>query len=236
MFLLGDVERGPGLFAGHHAERGVEAFVQQSRVLAGFKIFHRAVDDIAHLAAAIESCRADLIRRQQIRYLEILFRWIGVQRERIVGLAEETSRLAVGHVAAAAPHQFRQHDKWRQVALASEQVTGDGSGVRRLHTAGEAPASLHDLPTSIVHCRAAVMHGAYKRKLVRHLGVHRQDFGDVDIGRLGADRLERAANFARCIGFHVPEVDVARRAEVEYHDTRAVIMARFYCTMLLCGE
>ena len=77
-----------------------------------------------------------------------------------MGLAEETSRLAVGHVAASAPHQFRQHDKWRQVALASEQVTGDGSGVRRLHTAGEAPASLHDLPTSIVHCRAAVMHGA----------------------------------------------------------------------------
>ena len=50
------------------------------------------------------------------------------------------------------------------------------------------------------------------------LGVQRQDLGDLDRGRRGRDRLERAANLGRRVGLHVQDVELAGCAEVEDHD------------------
>ena len=76
-------------------------------------------------------------------------------------LAQKTARLAIGQIAAAAPHQFRQHHKRRQITFAPEQMTRHRADVRCLHPTGKAPARLHDLPTRIVHRCAAVMHRPY---------------------------------------------------------------------------
>ena len=223
-FFLGDVERGAGLFAGHHAEGGMKTVVEQSGVLAGLEIFHRTIDDFAHLSPSIESRSPDLVGRQQVGHLEILLRRVGVEGERVVRLAEETAGLTVGHIAAAAPHQLRQHDKRRQVALAAQQVTGHRPGVRSLDAAGEAPAGLHDLPASIVHRRAAVVNRPHERKLVGDLRVPGENLRDVDVGRLGADRLERPANLPGRIRFHVPQIDVTGSPEIEDHDAGTVVV------------
>ena len=126
-------------------------------VLAGLEIFHRTIDDFAHLSPSIESRSPDLVGRQQVGHLEILLRRVGVEGERVVRLAEETAGLTVRHVAATSSHQLRQYDEWRQVALAAQQVTGHRPGVRSLDAAGEASAGLHDLPAGIVYRRAAVV-------------------------------------------------------------------------------
>ena len=67
----------------------------QLGVVAGLEVGDRLVDDRAQLAAACEAGFADLRRRQQVGHLEVRFRRIGHQRERVVGLAQETGVLAV---------------------------------------------------------------------------------------------------------------------------------------------
>ena len=82
----------------------MKAVIEQTGVLAGFKILHRAIDNVAHLSPSIESRSANLVGRQQVGHLEIFLCRIGVEGERVVRLAEETTGLTVGHVAATPSH------------------------------------------------------------------------------------------------------------------------------------
>ena len=140
--------------------------------------------------------------------------------------AQKTARLSVRQIAAAAPHQFRQHYERRQITLAPEQMARHRADVRCLYPTGKPPPRLHDLPARIVHRRAAVMHRPHQRKLIGHLRVQRQYFGNIDVRRLGANGFERPAILRRRLRFHVPQIHVAWRAQVENHNARAILVPR----------
>ena len=50
--------------------------------------------------------------------------------------------------------------------------------------------------------------------------MQRENLGDLDVGVVGFDRLERAADFAWSIRLHVKGVHLAWRAEIEDQDHR----------------
>ena len=85
-------------------------------------------------------------------------------------LAQKAPGLPVGQIAAAPTHQLGQNHEWRQVGLAATEIADSRADVRRIHTPGEQPARLHHLPTSVVHCRSAMMHGPHERELVSSHG------------------------------------------------------------------
>ncbi len=166
----GEVERLARLRAGHQPEGRLEVAVQERSVFGRFERGDGVVDELADLATAVEPDGADLLGRQQVGHPEIGLRRIGVERERVVGFAEEAAGLAVGQVAAAATHQLGQHDERRQVGLAAAQVGDRRADVRRIDAAGEQPARLHHLPAGVVHRRAAVMNRPHQRELVGDRG------------------------------------------------------------------
>ncbi len=115
--LLRQIERGPGLGAGHHAECRFEVAVEQPGVVAGFEAGHGLVDDRAQLAAPRQPSFANLGRGQQVGHLEIRFRGIGHQRERVVGFAQKARVLAVRQIAARGAHRLGQDHVRRQSLL-----------------------------------------------------------------------------------------------------------------------
>ena len=223
--LLREIERFARLRARHQAIGRREIVIHQQPRSARLEILHRGVDDFAQLAASLQPRFADFLRRQQVGHFEIFLRRIGIQRERIVRLAEETGVLAVRQIAAGRPHRLRQDDVRRQFGFAAFQIFQRATGVRRVDAAGEQPAGLHHLMAGVVHRRRRVINTAHERKLVRDLGLQRKNLGDLNVGIVGADRLERPANFARRIGLHVPGVELARRAEIENHDAGFFVAA-----------
>ena len=92
--------------------------------------------------------------------------------------------------------------------------------MRRVHAAREYAARLHHLPAGVVHGRTGMVAGPYERELVRNLRVHREDFGDLDSGRLRADRFEWPANLGRCIRLHVEGIKMARPAKLVEEENR----------------
>ena len=168
--------------------------------------------------------------------MKVRLRGIRHQGERILRLAEKPSRLAVRQITAAASHQLGQNHKGRQIGAASHQVTGHRSGVGSLNSPGKTPARLHHLPTGIVYRGALVMAGSHQGKLVRNLGMHREDLRDIDVLRDRPDRFERPANFAGSIRFHVPEIDVAGTPEIENHDARFFVIPLREMPLLLGGK
>ena len=204
--------------AGHQPVGSVEIGVHQLGRFAGLEILHRVIHQRAQFLAPLQAHLADLLRRQQIGHLEILGRRIGIEHERIVGLAEEAGILAVRQIAAGRPHRLGQDDVRRQFAAPAFQKLQRAPGVRRIDAAGEEPPGLHHLVPGIVHRRRRVIHAAHQRKLVRQLRHVREDFRDLDVRVVGLDGLERPANFARRIRLRVPGIDLARRAEIEDHD------------------
>src|SRR3954454_13454210 len=53
--------------------------------------------------------------------------------------------------------------------------------------------------------------------------MQREYFGDLNLGRLRGNRFERSTNFRGRIGLHVERIELARCAEIEDHDGRALI-------------
>ena len=96
--------------------------------------------------------------------------------------------------------------------------------MRRVHTTGEKTARLHHLVPGVMHGGGSVVAGTHEAEFVRDLRVHRQDLGDLKGMALRADRFEGAANLARRIRLHIPEVLLARRTEVEDHDAGLVAL------------
>ena len=74
------------------------------------------------LPAAFQAGFADFRRRQQVGHVEIRLRRIGHQRERIVGLAQESGVLAVRQPAAGVAHRLGQQHVGRQIGPPAEQI------------------------------------------------------------------------------------------------------------------
>ena len=118
--FLGQVERLAGLGAGHQPERRLEVAVEQGGVLGGLERGRRRRRRARGSCAGGRAgrCRSPWAaagRERGSRACE----GSALSDERVVRLAQEPAGLAVGHVAAAAAHQFRQHDEGRQVGLAA---------------------------------------------------------------------------------------------------------------------
>lgn len=113
--------------------------------------------------------------------------------------------------------------RWKIAAAALEELQS-AADVRGIHTTGEKAARLHHLMPGVMHRSGGVIAGAYETEFVRDLRVHRQDLGDLKGIAFCADRLEGAANLARRIRLHVPEILLARRTEVEDHDAGLVAL------------
>lgn len=222
--LFGQVEGLAGLGAGHDAVGGLEIRVHELRLLAVFEIPHAAVHQLAELLAAFETHLTDFLRREQIGHFEVLFRRIRVQDEGIIRLAEEARVLTMRHVAAGGAHRLRQDDVRREIAAAALEELQSAADVRGIHATGEKAARLHHLMPGVMHRSGGVVAGAHEAEFVRDLRMQRQDLGDLEGIALRADRLERAANLARRIRLHVPEILLARRPEVEDHDAGLVAL------------
>jgi hypothetical protein len=97
--------------------------------------------------------------------------------------------------------------------------------MRRVDAPGEQPARLHHLVPGVMHRRGGVIAGSHQRKLVGEFGVQGKYLGDLDVRVVGFDRLKGTANFRRRVRLHVPGVHLARRAEIENHDARFVVLA-----------
>ena len=97
---------------------------------------------------------------------------------------KKTAGLTVGQIASTAPHQFRQNNKGRQIALSAKKITCNCASVRRLDATEKTSAGLHDLPTSIVHSRATVVNGSNERKLVSNLRVMWKENGEETFFKL----------------------------------------------------
>ena len=204
----------------------MKVLVEQTGVFAGLKLLGRPFDDLPHLLSPVEAGHADLVGRQQVGDAEVGLRGIGHQRERILGLAEEPTRLTIGQIAAAPAHQLRQHDERRQIGSPAQQIRRHAAGMRRVDAAGEPSARLHHLPAGVVHGRTVVPARPDKRELVGDGRVFRQQLRDLEGVALRPDRLERAADLRRRVGLHVPEVELARSPEIEDHDAGAILVAR----------
>ena len=113
--------------------------------------------------------------------MKSFLRRIGVQHERVVGLAEKAGVLAVRHVAAGRAHRLGQDDVRGQFVAAALEIFERAAGVRRVDAAGEQPAGLHHLMAGVVHRGRRVVAAAHERKLVGELRVQREDFGNLDV-------------------------------------------------------
>ena len=71
------------------------------------------------------------------------------------------------------------------------------------------------------------MAGSDDGKLVGDFGVEREEFAYIDGIGFSANRFEGAADFARGVRLHVPEIDVTGAAEIEDHDAGGVFLAGF---------
>ena len=116
------------------------------------------------------------------------------------------------HVAAGRPHRLGKNDMRGQFGLAaSEELSGTAS-MRGIDAASEQPTRLQHLVPRIMHCSGRVVTRAHERKFVGQFSVSRENFRNLNIRALGLDGLKRPANLPRRIRFHVPSIQLARRA------------------------
>ena len=223
--LLGQVESIAGPGARHQAIRGGETGVHQLRVRACLKVPDRLVHDVAQLASSPQAGLADLLGRQQVGHLEIFPGRIGVEHERIKPFAEETGVLAVRQVAAGRAHRLGKDDVSGQFVAPPLEVLQSATGVRGVDPAGEEPAGLHHLMAGVMHRRRVVITTADQRELVRDLRVQGEYLGELYVRVVRPDRLERPAYLTRRVRLHIPGVQLARRAQIEDHDYRLLVLA-----------
>src|SRR6185503_1662724 len=98
--------------------------------------------------------------------------------------------------------------RWNR-APATFLVAHDASEVRRDNAALKQPSGLHDLVPDVVYCGRRMVKAANEGILVGMLCHAWKDFTDLNSRDVGLDRLVRAANFERCVGLHVPSVQLA---------------------------
>ena len=220
------IERFAGLGAGHQSVSRREVLVHHFGRFAGFKTRYGRIDDVSQALAAIDPGRADRIGGEQVGDFEVRLARVGHQGKRIVGFAQKAARLAIGQVSAPTAHGFREDHMGGQVRASSEQEPRDASSMGRVDPTLELPTGLHDLPTGIVHRRAAMETGPYEREFVGDLRMLRKNLRKEHSGSFGGDGLERSSNLQRCIGLDIERVDMARCAEVENHDRRAIGFGR----------
>jgi len=94
--------------AGHQPVSVGEIRIHELGGFAGLEVLDRPIHELAQLLAALEADFADLGGRQQIGHLEILRGGVGVENERVVGLPEIASILAVRKIATGGPHGLRR--------------------------------------------------------------------------------------------------------------------------------
>ena len=127
-------------------------------------------------------------------------------------------------VAAGRAHRLRQDDVRRQVGLAAPQIRQRAAGVRRVDAAGEEPAR-SAASGGPCHARPPPCDSNCARaRTCRRPAACRGKISVIWKSALGRDRLERPANLRRRIGLGIEGVHLARRAEVEDHDHRAVVV------------
>src|ERR1051326_5989656 len=165
--FFGEIERVARFFAGHQAISGSEVGVHEFGAGTGFEILYDAINHFAEFAAALEAGFADFRRRKKIGDFEILFGWVGVQDEWVVGFAEKAGILAVRHVTTGGTHWLGENDvRWQFVSAAFEKFKG-AAGVGGVDAAGEETASLHHLMTGIMDGSGGVIASADQGELVR---------------------------------------------------------------------
>ena len=229
--LLRQVERLTRFRARHQPVRRGKTGIHQLGVRTGLKVSHRLIHDVSQFLPTLQSHLADFARRQQIGHLEILLRRVGVEHERVKTFAEETGVLTMREVAAGWSHRFGQNNVGGQFVAPAFEVLERTTGVRRVDSARKEPSGLHHLMTGVMHRRGRVITGADQRELVRNLRVQRENLGDLDVGIIGPDRFERPADLARRVGFHVPGVQLARRAQIEDQNHRFPVIPLGDCAL-----
>jgi hypothetical protein len=116
----------------------------------------------------------------------------------------------------------------RKLIFAALEELQRAAGVRRIDPAREQTASLHHLMAGIMDGGSRVLAGPHEREFVGELRVQGKYFGNLDIGIVRPDGLERAANFRGRVRFHVKRIELAGGAQVEDHDAGLVILACGY--------
>ena len=182
------------------------------------------IHHLAPVLAAIHAQRRQVIRRQHVRHFEIRVRRVGVQHERIVGLAQKSGVLPVRHIAAGVADGPRQQHVRRHVAIRPFQFRQHAADVRILHAALEQPAGLHHLVPRVVYRGGRMIDAADQRIFVGVLRHARKILGNLDARNVGLDRLVRPANLNRRVGLHVPGVELRRPAHQEQHDAVGVFL------------
>ena len=158
---------------------------------------------------------------------DVLRRLAGVlDRERSVHHAEEAGADALGGAADA--DETRQRQVFR-----GQQRRGHGAKGRVLHDRIRLPAGVHQHGAAFM--AAFVGHqGADQRQVLELLGDFRQDFGDLDAGGRGLDRLEFAAGLLA--GLEVPQVHMAGAAAHPHDDEAFVFFLELRLGRFEAGE
>src|SRR5882724_2323993 len=117
----------------------------------------------------------------------------------------------------------------RQFVPSTFEKLQGATGMGRINSARKKPAGLHHLMPGIMDRGGRMVTGTNEREFISELGVQGKDLGNLYIGIVRLDRLERPADFGRGIGLHVEGIDLAGRSEVEDHDARFLVVAGTCC-------
>ena len=211
--------------AGHQPIRRGETAVHQLGAGTALKILHRRIHDLAQLAPAFEARFTDLSRRKQIGHFEIFLRRVRAQHERIVRFPQKAGVLPVRQITAGRSHWFGQDDVRRQLISAAFEKFQRAARMRRVDATSEQTPRLHHLMAGIVHRGGRVIDRADERELVRHFGVQRKHFRNLNGITGRADGFKWTANLARRVGLQIESVELTRRAQIENHDGRLLVIA-----------
>ena len=159
--LLTQVEGLAGIRAGHQAIRIGEVLVHQLGGLARFEVLHRAVHELTQRLATLQTHLTDLLRRQQIRHLEVLRARVRIQHERVIRLAQEARVLTMRHVATGRPHRLGQDHMRGHVATTAFEKLQRAAHVRGVDATGKKAARLHHLMARVMHGSACVIDTAH---------------------------------------------------------------------------
>src|SRR5882672_10597869 len=83
------------------------------------------------------------------------------------------------------------------------------TGVGRINSTGKKPPGLHHLMAGIMDRGGSVITGTNEGEFISEFSVQGKDLGNLNIGVVGLDRLERPADFSWGIGLHVEGIDLA---------------------------
>src|SRR3989442_997333 len=100
--------------------------------------------------------------------------------------------------------------------------------MRGVHAAGKETPGLHHLMAGVMHSGSRVITASDQRKFVGNFCVKRKYLRNLNVGAFGLDWLERAPNFPRRFGLHIPGIQLAWGTQVEDHDGGLLVVAFRY--------